>query len=170
MNIQPAPGTLYAGNYIRAFSGVYVNVFDPHPDTLLISDIAEGLAYNYRWGGHSKSKITVAEHSCRVAMGVDAEYMLEALLHDATEAYLGDMASPIKKGMPDYQRVENNMMHVMAIKFRFKHPLQSPVKRSDLNQLHREFEDCVLTKNSKALTPIQAKKAFLRLYKTISAL
>jgi hypothetical protein len=45
-------------------SGIVVDLFNPDPDTLLISDIAHGLANNCRWNGHTKHFWSVAQHCC----------------------------------------------------------------------------------------------------------
>ena len=50
---------------------------------------------------------------------------LAGLLHDASEAYIGDMPSPFKKLMPDYKKLEDNLMKVIAQKFGFEYPLRS---------------------------------------------
>jgi hypothetical protein len=170
----PKPGTLYAGgNWIMAYSGTYVDVFNPAPEMFLIEDIAEGLAYNYRWGGHSKSKITVAEHSIKVALCLDCTtglHTLSGLLHDASEAYLGDMASPIKKDMPGYKEVEHRVMVVIAAKFGFAWPMPVEVHNADALQLASEWNFCVMAHASISMTPDVAKVKFLEWFELLSSI
>jgi 5'-deoxynucleotidase YfbR-like HD superfamily hydrolase len=96
----PAPGP-----YLQTVSGRFVNPFDPEPDQLDAGDIARALANVCRFGGHARSFYSVAQHSVIVselveARGGDAEDAFAALMHDATEAYLGDMPHPIKHRSP----------------------------------------------------------------------
>src|SRR5918999_1775532 len=92
----PAPGP-----YIQTASGRWVNPFDPDPSQLDAGDIARALANVCRFGGHSRAFYSVAQHSVLVSRlveerGGDAEDVFAALMHDATEAYLGDMPHPLK--------------------------------------------------------------------------
>jgi uncharacterized protein len=92
----PAPGP-----YLQTVSGRWVNPFDPDPDQLDAGDIARALANQCRFGGHSRVFYSVAQHSVIVSelveqRGGDAEDVFAALMHDASEAYLGDMPHPIK--------------------------------------------------------------------------
>jgi uncharacterized protein len=67
----------------------------PTPDMVCIEDIAYALAHINRFTGHAGT-YSVAEHSIRVSYACDPEDALAGLLHDASEAYVGDLASPIK--------------------------------------------------------------------------
>ena len=90
-----------AGPYIQTVSGRWVNPFEPDPAQLDASDIARALANQCRFGGHSRVFYSVAQHSVIVSRvveerGGDVEDVFAALMHDASEAYLGDMPHPIK--------------------------------------------------------------------------
>jgi uncharacterized protein len=92
----PAPGP-----YLQTVSGRWVNPFDPDPSQLDPGDIARALANQCRFGGHSRVFYSVAQHSVIVSRlveerGGDTEDAFAALMHDATEAYLGDMPHPLK--------------------------------------------------------------------------
>lgn len=71
-----------------------------------------------RWNGQFIGN-TVASHSILVHNMVSTLTnghplaRLLALLHDAAEAFLGDMASPLKTGLPDYQALEKTLMHLI---------------------------------------------------------
>src|SRR3954452_17139806 len=96
----PAPGP-----YLQTVSGRWVNPFDPDPEQLDITDITRALANTCRFGGHCRSFYSVAQHSVIVSelveqRGGDAEDAFAALMHDASEAYLGDMPHPIKHRSP----------------------------------------------------------------------
>jgi hypothetical protein len=164
----PQPNTLFSGNWIRAHSGTYVNVFDPKPEMFLIEDIAEGLAYKYRWGGHSSVKITVAEHSVMVSNGLPIRHKLAGLLHDASEAYLSDIPSPIKQLLPEYKTIEDNVMACIALKFGFSWPLSTRVKTEDWNMLQREWSFAVVKNTWINWSNEKAKDFFLRKFATIT--
>ena len=90
-----------AGPYLQTVSGRWVNPFDPDPEQLDAGDIARALANQCRFGGHSRVFYSVAQHCVIVSRvveerGGDVEDVFAALMHDAGEAYLGDMPHPIK--------------------------------------------------------------------------
>jgi hypothetical protein len=96
----PAPGP-----YLQTVSGRWVNPFDPDPDQLDAGDIARALANQCRFGGHSRVFYSVAQHSVIVSRlveerGGDVEEVFAALMHDASEAYLGDMPHPLNHRSP----------------------------------------------------------------------
>src|SRR5688500_14423841 len=89
------------GPYLQTISGRWVNPFDPDPSQLDAGDIARALANQCRFGGHSRVFYSVAQHSVIVSelveqRGGDVENVFAALMHDAAEAYLGDMPHPLK--------------------------------------------------------------------------
>ena len=86
---------------IQTVSGRRINPFAPDPAAIDIGDIAHALANQCRFGGHCRRFYSVAQHSCVVAdlaagRRADARGVLWALLHDAAEAYLGDLPHPVK--------------------------------------------------------------------------
>ena len=89
------------GPYLQTVSGRWVNPFDPDPAQLDAGDIARALANQCRFGGHCRVFYSVAQHSVIVSRlveerGGDVEDVFAALMHDAAEAYLGDMPHPLK--------------------------------------------------------------------------
>ena len=90
-----------AGPFIQTLSGRRVNPLDAAPEDIDPADIARGLANTCRFGGHSKAFYSVAQHSVIVCDllerdGATPDELMAALLHDASEAYLGDLPHPIK--------------------------------------------------------------------------
>jgi hypothetical protein len=95
--LQPATKS----SAIQTFTGRRFSPLEPDPEAIAIEDIAHGLAHHCRFGGHSSVFYSVANHSCVVAdavgaRGGDRDTVLHALLHDASEAYLGDLPHPVK--------------------------------------------------------------------------
>jgi hypothetical protein len=163
---------LNAVRSIRTISGLYVNVFEPDPNTLIIEDIAHALSNQPRFGGHLPKFYSVAQHSLLCYQIADDQYKYDALMHDASEAYLLDMPKPIKLEMPDYNRIEDNLMYMLAKKFDFKYPKSTAVETIDHYLLNWEWNNIMLKKKPthrypliKILTPKQAKTAFLKAYR-----
>ena len=69
------------------------------------------------------------------------EYALEALLHDAAEAYIGDVSTPLKKILGDYTAVEKNVERAVFARFGVMQPLPNCVKIADLIMLATEKRD-----------------------------
>ena len=124
-----------ADEYIRTYTGRKFYALDPHPEDVDIRDIAHALSNNCRWGGHAHTFYSVAQHSLFVAYFVPT---LEALLHDASEAYIMDMPRPIKRQMPEYSAIEDRLMRCIAERFGFAYPVDKLVKAADDFALYHE--------------------------------
>lgn len=86
---------------VETFTGKYVDTKRPDPVDICIEDIAHALSQICRYGGHCAHRYTVAQHSIFVVerlrrRGVGKKIQLAGLLHDASEAYLGDIPRPMK--------------------------------------------------------------------------
>lgn len=97
---------------IRAFSGAEFDVEAPDPARFSMHDIARGLAHQCRFAGQFPCFYSVAEHSLYVADVVRAAGgtpldVFWGLMHDAAEAYLGDIITPVKCRLPEYERIEH---------------------------------------------------------------
>lgn len=110
------------GNTIRLFSGGYLDLLDPDPETFTIRDIACGLSKICRFGGQIEQWYSVAEHSIWCAHqaaddrhGFDVQ--LACLMHDAAEAFVGDVVKPLKMLLPEYAEIERGMEAAIARKF-----------------------------------------------------
>lgn len=90
---------------IETASGRFYDYLDPQPEQVCIDDIAIALSNTTRFGGHCSRFYSVAEHSCLVRqLVIEAgrpDLGLAALLHDAHEAYIGDIPSPLKAVIGD---------------------------------------------------------------------
>lgn len=135
---------LYTPNCIRTFTGLYINVFEPMPEMICIEDIAHALSKEQRFGNHLPMDYSVAEHSCICAGLVSRENKLAALLHDSAEAYLKDFPKPIKDLLPEYKKLEHNLLTVISKKFGFEYPLHEDVKNVDKYMLELEWENIML--------------------------
>lgn len=164
---------LYTPNCIRTFTGIYMNVFEPTLDMIFIDDIAHALSNQCRFGGHLPKFYSVAQHSILCSSLVSDEYKLAALLHDASEAYLLDIPSPIKQGLSNYKEIEDKLMTLIAKKFGFKYPLELPVKEIDKKILNLEWEQLMIQKtiieHFRCWSPEYAKRRFLDVYIEITS-
>jgi 5'-deoxynucleotidase YfbR-like HD superfamily hydrolase len=134
---------------IQTVSGRWLDPLDPDPASIDIGDIAQALANQCRFGGHSRSFYSVAQHSAIVSdtcaeRGASAAEALAALMHDAGEAYLVDLPHPLKHRSelgPAYRRAEELLEE--AIRGRFDlvpQPAEmKPVDRSLLATERRAF-------------------------------
>lgn len=166
---------LYTPNCIRTVTGIYMNVFEPTPEMICIEDIAHALSNQCRFGGHLPRFYSVAEHSLNCMHLIEKdELKLGALLHDASEAYLLDIPSPIKKGLSNYKEIEDRLMMVIAKKFEFDYPLHPEIKKVDEIMLQMEWDNLMLQDKTlmlKTKPSFQAKEDFIsmfRLYKKVN--
>jgi len=95
---------------MRTISGRYVDLKNFRDDAIHIDDIAWGLGRILRYNGHIREDYTVAHHSIIMSYVVPQSLALEALLHDAMEAYMGDMIKPVKDLLPEVERFENMLL------------------------------------------------------------
>lgn len=162
---------LYTPDCIRTYTGKYVNVFEPTVDMIDIEDIAHGLSHQPRFAGHTKQFFSVAQHSVNVMRAVPdfrPELKTEALLHDASEAYLCDIPKPIKARMPEYKVIEDRLMAVIAEKFGFTWPMDPDVKLADEMLLNAEWNYVVLSNRIDCWSSELAKNRFLYEFKLLN--
>ena len=127
---------------IMTTSGSYFDFLDPDPDSFTIEDIAYALSNTCRYGGHCKPFYSVAQHCVYVSREVPEEFALHALLHDAHEAFVGDIPSPLKRLLPDFRKIEDIAEEVVLRKFNVHDSTESHrvVKAADLVALRTERE------------------------------
>lgn len=112
------------------------NTFDlvyPESSTFTIEDIAQGLSQIGRFVGQSSRFYSVAQHSLLVSTLVPAEDALSALMHDAAEAFIGDVSRPLKRLLSDYRMVEKRVE--AAVFSRFGLPIELPASVKDADML-----------------------------------
>lgn len=107
---------------IKTFTGRWVDPIDPDPASLAYEDICHALSMICRFTGHPRVHYSVGTHTLLVRWLVARTSQLPndlqwATMHDASEAYLNDIASPVKKGMPEYKKVEANFNRVIAERY-----------------------------------------------------
>lgn len=154
--------------YLLTCSGVRVDLLTPRPEDVILRDVAHALARICRYTGHvGAAHYSVAEHSCHVADHLAAHghgdvVVRAGLMHDAHEAYTGDVASPIKRalralsaqpdpgrGHPDtwagagsvWDLFERNHALAVRARFRIQRDLPEAVHAADVAMLLAERRD-----------------------------
>lgn len=136
---------------ILTATGREIDLASPSPGQIEIEDVAHALARVSRFGGHYATRefFSVARHSLAVATllaldGAPTVLRLAGLLHDASEAYLGDVVRPLKRILPEYVKIEEAWQN--AIERRFGLPLGASkwrdVKEADETALWWESANC----------------------------
>jgi 5'-deoxynucleotidase YfbR-like HD superfamily hydrolase len=169
------------GPTIRTRTGKLVHPLKLFPDELDIHDIAWGLSGEGRFTNHGISHFSVAQHSTLMASmaeeyNLSNEVIYQCLMHDADEAYLGDMAGPLKAYFPEWKKAEEHAWKIIAEKFHIN-PIMDPwVKNLDNISLESEKEynlyepektqsrTQIFRKNK--LVPVNRKQAFLEFLRT----
>lgn len=122
------------GNYQYTSHGRIFFSCDPRPDEIHIDDIARQLSRLCRFGGGNRRWLSVAEHCWICSQIVPEEVALEALLHDASEAYIGDVIRPMKY-LPIYGdiylKVEAGIERCVADRFNLQYPWPKDVRWAD---------------------------------------
>lgn len=103
--------------WIKTVTGRHFDLMQPEPEQVDIEDIAWGLSNLCRFAGQTPRFYSVAQHSVLVSDYLHPLFRLHGLLHDAAEAYLGDVMGPAKALLPDYQRLEALVMQAISERF-----------------------------------------------------
>ena len=82
---------------IQTYSGLVFDFINPAEADVSITDIAHSLALINRFNGHTRRPYSVAEHCVRGSQLIDQKCAFHFLMHDAAEAYVGDVAAPLKQ-------------------------------------------------------------------------
>lgn len=134
------------GPWVQTRSGRAYPLLAPTTEDICIEDIAYSLAGLPRFNAHTKRSpagrlYTVGQHSVLASKIVAGEHAFEALMHDAAEAYVGDMTRPLRLCLPDFDLVEHITWLAIARKFGLPQKLSAEVKHADLVMLVTEKRD-----------------------------
>lgn len=102
---------------LRLRNGSYFDLAALDASGVTIETIAHALALQCRFNGHCPLFYSVAEHSIHTSFLVPPEHALAALMHDAAEAIVGDLPSPLKRMLPDYRAIEERVHAALAARF-----------------------------------------------------
>lgn len=134
------------GDWIQTFTGRKFWPMDPRADEIDIRDIAHSLSMMCRFNGHVRRFYSVAQHCVLLSHHVPIQDRLWGLMHDASEAYIADVSSPVKKldAMAPYRDAERAIM--ASVCERFDLPMVQPasVSEADLRMLATEKRDLLI--------------------------
>lgn len=146
-----------SGPWIQTLSGVAFDLVSPAPESVRLRDIAGHLARICRFTGGCLKPYSVAQHSVLVCDNLPPEFRVEGLLHDAAEAYVGDVSQPLKQAMRSltyvakgydvsvYDDLEARVNEAVRIRFRLGRPMSITasrlVKIADARALATERRD-----------------------------
>lgn len=119
------------GNWMQTYRGGQFWPLDLRPEDVFIEDIAHSLSMICRYGGHCERFYSVAEHSVLVSRVVPPELALIGLLHDATEAYVGDVIRPLKPALSGYAQIEHQVWLAVASRFGLPGSMPNEIKAAD---------------------------------------
>lgn len=128
---------------ICTWSGRQVDLLDPKIESIHILDIASGLANECRFAGQCRRFYSVAQHSVLASQIVRHGLAMQALLHDAAEAYLKDIPTPLKAMLPDYRAIEDRLSRIIRLRFGLPEELAPEVEAADLQLLATEHRDLI---------------------------
>lgn len=126
---------------MQVFSGKAFYPQDPQVQDIDIVDIAHHLSMLVRFNGAVKSFLSVAQHSVALSYLVSKENAFSALMHDAPEAYIGDLIRPIKYLFPEFSEIENKIWLKIAEKYGLDENLPDEVKFHDTKICFTEKRD-----------------------------
>lgn len=126
---------------ISTIGGKEFKFFSPETHEFDIEEIAHSLSNLCRFTGHVKEFYSVAQHSVLTSYFVPDNMRMCALLHDAGEAFLGDVSSPLKANLEDYKKIEEAVEKAIAKHFGIQYPHPAEVKHADYRLLVTEKRD-----------------------------
>jgi len=128
-------------HWFQTATGRKFSLTEVSSNVIDIDDIAHSLSKLCRFNGHCRFFYSVAQHSVLMSERVLPEDRLWALLHDASEAYLGDVIAPLKGLLPAYQILEKQVTELICAKFDLPAKMPRAVKEADLRMLATEQRD-----------------------------
>ena len=173
---DPGNETNATGHWMVTYTGRSIEPLNPDPNAIYIEDIAHHLANSCRFTGAVRSFYSTAQHSVLGSYLVPDEDRLTFLLHDAAEAYISDIASPVKKH-PDfgtyYDIAEERLERAIAKRFSLPYPMPPTIKVADKMMLRAEQRDLMPNDPSEGpiyegevvpWSPYDAERQFLSRY------
>ena len=169
---------------ITTGSGRFFDLLRPEDYDYEINEIATALSHICRYTGHVNRFYSVAEHSVLVSRLVPDNLALCGLLHDASEAFVGDVSSPLKKLLPEYSRIEEAIQSAIARHWGLPYPFPSEIHEADKRMYWQErqsvadngvrdrlwHQDLRATRKEQAvgMTPHMARRMFMARYKELT--
>jgi hypothetical protein len=120
-----------SASWILTQSGKQFDLLAPEADMVMLDGIAHALAHICRFAGYTQTHYSVGQHSVLASLLVPPADALHALLHDAAEAYVGDMVSPLKDLLPGFKAIEARIWKAIAARFEIAAQMPASIKKAD---------------------------------------
>lgn len=169
---------------ITTISGKFFDILKPEEYDFDINEIATALSNLCRYTGHVNRFYSVAEHSVLVSRLLPPSLSLCGLLHDASEAYLGDVSSPLKKLLPEYKAIEERVEKAIAAHFDIPFPYPEEIHKADKRMYWNERKNvadngikdglwhqelgAARKVDAVGVSPLMARRMFVARYKEIT--
>ncbi len=169
---------------IAMSNGEHFVLLEPDPRKIDPEVIAHSLANLCRFTGHTMKFYSVAQHCIMVSQVVPPELALQGLLHDASEAFIGDVSKPLKVVFDHLAPgvltdIEEQIHEAIAERFGTDFPHDPAIKVADNIALATEARDLVpasrywkgmpdpLPRPIQAMGPRAAKNAWLKCFREL---
>lgn len=138
---------------MNVFSGHRIDPLHIKEDDIHLEDIAHALSLICRGNGHIKYFYSVAQHSLNCAKeaqrrGYSKDVVLSCLFHDASETYMSDLITPIKKQMKEYQIIEDQLLETIFQTFHI-------LLKNEEKNIWKEMDHLLLEAELKEMTPLE---------------
>lgn len=172
--------------WVMTASGRVVDILKPETNAICIEDIAHSLALQCRFNGHCRVFYSVAQHSVHCSEICDPKYAMECLMHDAAEAYIGDIIRPLKSVLSEsaLHEIEFEFECVIAValglqvvpgyreEVRRVDNIMLATEKRDLLPPSKEVWPCLkgvtpLPAAIHTMAPVLAERAFLARYEAL---
>lgn len=117
---------------------------EPKPTDIVLDEVAHSLAQQCRYNGCTLVHYSVAEHCVRISRLVEkhgTQAALWGLLHDAAEAYIGDVIRPVRELILGFDLIEERILKAVATRFHLDWPAPEEVWIADNMIIHAEVRD-----------------------------
>lgn len=126
---------------IRLSNGKDFRFSEPDACEFTVVEIAAALSKLCRFTGHCRTFYSVAQHAVLVSYAVPPEHAYDALHHDDAEAFINDLASPLKRQLGDYLAIEAVVERAVFDRLGVSEQLDPCIKRADQQLLAAEQRD-----------------------------
>lgn len=126
------------GPTILLHSGCYLDFEAPGAGLFTIEDIAHGLSMTCRFAGQCSRFYSVAQHCVHLSEIVPPDHAYQGLMHDAAEAFVGDMTKPLKDMLPEFSVIEERVEAEIFNRFNVETPFPPTIKEADIVMLVTE--------------------------------
>jgi len=147
LNIETASHT--NGAWIQTYTGKKFFPLSPIVADICIEDIAHALSMQCRFTGHSKNFYSVGQHSVLVSYFCNEQDRKHGLLHDASEAFICDLSSPLKRSgkFEEYKKMEKILQTAIFNRFGLTEIEPPSVKAADMIMLSIEAQTLLQPKH-----------------------